>query len=402
MNSNSSLLDKNIEAIYPSKEALAAKLTGGRGLKIYLGIDPTSPEIHLGNAIALRKLREFQDAKHTVILLIGDFTGMIGDPSDKSAMRKKMTREELVSNAKEYKKQASSILEFSGKNPAKLEYNSRWLSKISLEETLELAGNFTVQQLVERDMFQKRISDNKPIGLHEFLYPLLQGYDSVAMDVDLEIGGTDQTFNMLMGRTLMKSIGKREKFVITLPLLEGTDGRKMSKSYKNTIGIAEQPDEMFGKIMSLKDELIIKYFDLCTDLSKEQINNISTQLQKKDVNPMDTKKDLAFEIVKLYHGSDKAKKAKEEFVKVFQEGKRSANIDVKKLPRPTKPISYASLATVSGGTASVSEAIRLAENKGLRVDGELINNPREEINKIDSDETIVDVGKRKSVKIVWK
>ena len=397
-----SLLDKNIEVAFPSKEALAAKLKSGRKLKIYLGIDPTSPEIHLGNAIALKKLREFQDENHSIILLIGDFTGLIGDPSDKTAMRQKMNREDLLKNAEKYKKQASSILKFSGKNPVKLEYNSRWLSKINLEETLELAGNFTVQQLIERDMFQKRISERKPIGLHEFLYPILQGYDSVAMNVDLEVGGTDQTFNMLVGRTLMKNIRKKEKFVVTMPLLEGTDGRKMSKSYGNTIGITEKPSEMYGKIMSLKDELIVKYFNLCTDLSKDRINKISTQLQMKAVNPMEAKKDLAFEIVKQYHGPSKAKEAQEEFVKVFQKGERSSVTREVTLEKSILPVSFASLATTSGTVSSISEAIRLAENKGLRMDGKLITNPREKIDKIDGDETIVDVGKRKSVKIVWK
>jgi tyrosyl-tRNA synthetase len=317
-------------------------------------------------------------------------------------MRKKMTREELLNNAEKYKKQASSILDFSGKNPAKLEYNSKWLSKISLEETLELAGNFTVQQLIERDMFRQRISDRKPIGLHEFLYPILQGYDSVVMNVDLEVGGTDQTFNMLVGRTLMKSIRGKEKFVVTLPLLEGTDGRKMSKSYDNTIGISERPNEMYGKIMSLKDELIVKYFNLCTDLSKEQINKIYTQLQMKAINPMDAKKDLALEIAKQYHGPSKAKEAQKEFVKVFQKGESSSVKREVTLEKSILPVSYASLAATSGATSSVSEAIRLAENRGLRIDGNLINKPREKINKIDRNETIVDVGRRKSVKIVWR
>ena len=229
------LLEKNIDSIYPSRDALEAKLKSDKQLKIYLGIDPTSPEIHIGNAIALWKLKEFQSAGHTVILLVGDFTGMVGDPSDKTATRKKLTREEVLTNAKTYKDQASKILNFSGKNPARLEFNSAWLSKLTFEDIIELSANFTVQQMIERDMFQKRLEEKKPIGIHEFLYPLMQGYDSVAMDIDIELGGTDQAFNMLIGRTLMKIIKSKEKFVLTLPLLEGTDGRKMSKSYDNTI-----------------------------------------------------------------------------------------------------------------------------------------------------------------------
>ncbi len=398
----STLLEKNIEAIYPSKKALSAKLRSGKMLKIYLGIDPTSPEIHIGNAIALWKLKEFQKLGHVVILLIGDFTGMIGDPSDKTAMRKKMSREEVLENTRGYKKQASKILDFTGKNPAKLEFNSDWLSKLSLEDLIELAGNFTVQQLIERDMFQKRISEERPIGLHEFLYPLLQGYDSVVMDIDIEIGGTDQTFNMLVGRTLVKKIKNKEKFVITLPLLPGPDRRKMSKSYDNTIGITEKPNQIFGKVMSLKDELIIKYFNLCTEFPKEKIEKIATQLQMRAINPMEVKKKLAFEVVKSYHGEKSAEKAQKEFTLVFQKGGRTRDIEVVEKPISILPKSYASLATIVKATPSVSEAVRLVKNKGLKFDGKLISEPRKKLTKPKSNQTIIDVGKRKSVKIIWR
>ena len=395
------ILESNIENIYPSKEALLRKLQSDNKLKVYLGIDATSPEIHIGHAVALWKLRRFQDAGQKVILLVGDFTGMIGDPSDKTAVRKKLSREEVLENAHQFKSQASRILNFSGKNPAGLEFNSRWLSKLSLEDLIELAGNFTVQQLIERDMFRKRLTERRPIGLHEFLYPILQGYDSVALDVDVEIGGSDQTFNMLIGRQLLKTLKNKEKFVISLPLLPGTNGKKMSKSENNIIGTEESPNEMYGKVMSLRDELTTKYFKLCTLLSKDEVTKIEEELAENKKNTMEAKKRLAFEIVKLYHGEKVAFAAQNEFVNVFQKGARSSNVVVVEKPRSILPTSYAKVATISGGTKSISEAIRLAENKGLKIDGKSINNAREKLVEPAGDETIIDIGKRKSIKIIW-
>jgi len=396
------LLERNIAAVYPSKDSLNKALEAKNILKIYLGIDPTSPEIHIGNAIALWKLKEFQDAGHLIILLIGDFTGRIGDPSDKSAMRKKLTQEEVRENAKAYQEQASKIINFSGKNPAKLAFNSQWLSKLNFEDIIELTANFTVQQMIERDMFQKRLQENKPIGLHEFLYPLMQGYDSVALDVDIEIGGTDQTFNMLVGRDLLKIMKNKEKFVLALPLLEGTDGRKMSKSYENTINLNDSPQNMYGKVMSLKDELIIKYFELCTPLSSKEIRALSEKLKSKSSNPMDIKKRLAFEITKIYYGDNKAKKAETEFSNVFQKGERTKDVETVKLDRSILPKSYAALANASGATPSVSSAISMAGNKGLKFDGEVINNPLEIVEEVNQPGTVIDIGKRKSVKIIWR
>ena len=402
MNSNNLILKRNIDSIYPSQDKLLTELQGKEKLKIYLGIDPTSPLIHIGNAIALWKLREFQNQGHQVILLIGDFTGMIGDPSDKSSLRKSLTQGEVNQNAKKYKEQASKIIDFSGTTPAKIEYNSKWLSKMSLAQLIDLSGNFTIQQLIERDMFQKRLSDKKPIGLHEFLYPILQGYDSVAMDVDVEIGGTDQTFNMLLGRNLLKVLKNKEKFVITLPLLEGVDGRKMSKSYNNTINISDNPNEMYGKIMSIKDELILKYFELCTDLTRDHVDKIKGQLDNKSVNPMEVKKKLALEIVRRYYPDRDSKAAEAEFAKVFQKGKRTTNLTEVTLSKSLLPVSIANLTRLSGGTASITEAINLAENKGLKLDGNIVNNPREDFTMLDSNETIIDIGKRKSFKISWE
>ena len=396
------LLKRNVDSIYPSKDSLEKKLSAKTNLKIYLGIDPTSPELHLGNAIALWKLKEFQDVGHRVTLLIGDFTGMIGDPSDKSSLRVTLSKKEVLDNAKEYKNQASKILKFSGNNPATLEFNSKWLSKLNFEDIIELTANFTVQQMIERDMFQKKLEDKKPIGIHEFLYPLMQGYDSVALDTDVEIGGTDQTFNMLIGRDLMKIVKNKEKFVLTIPLLEGTDGRKMSKSYGNTINLSDSPKNMYGKVMSIKDELIIKYFKLCTNTSETELEDISLQLENSSSNPMDIKKKLAFEITKTYHGATEAKKAEVEFSNVFQKGMRTKDIEVVELDRSILPKSYAALANASGATTSVSAAVSLAGNKGLRFNGVVISDPLEMVKKVSQTRTVIDIGKRKSVKIVWK
>ncbi|MCR4314043.1 MAG: tyrosine--tRNA ligase, partial [Candidatus Uhrbacteria bacterium] len=247
------LLTRGVEKIFPSREFLEARLKEGKQLSLYLGIDPTGPDLHIGHSIQLRKLRQFQDLGHKVILLIGDFTGMIGDPTDKSATRVRLTREQVLANAEKYKEQASKILDFGGKNPVELRYNSEWHAKLSLTEVLELAAHFTVPQMLARDMFKKRMQEGKDVYMHEFLYPLMQGYDSVAMDVDGEVGGNDQTFNMLAGRDLMKAMQGKEKFVIAGKLLADPTGKKMGKSEGNMITLGDSSDDMFGKIMSWTD-----------------------------------------------------------------------------------------------------------------------------------------------------
>lgn len=389
------LLIEHIEEIYPSKEELISQLKGGKKLKIYLGIDPTSSEIHLGHAIALWKLRQLQEAGHKVVLLVGDFTAMIGDPSDKEAIRKSLQREDVLANTVNFKKQASKILNFSGENSAKLEFNSQWLSKLTLDDLLKLAAKITVQQLSERYMFKKRLESGKPIGLHEFLYPLLQGYDSVAMEVDAELGGSDQTFNMLFGRTLLKSLKHKEKFVLTLPLLEGTDGQKMSKSYGNTINISDSSTDMFGKVMSLKDELIIKYFDLCTKVGPAQINKMSTQLSLKAINPMELKKNLAFEIVSIYHGEKSAQEAKKEFAKVFQDGIAPKGQQVF-LQSKIKTDAVTILENLSM-VKSKSEARRLIEQGGVYINGEKVGSLVDTF-LVDTG-TLVQIGKLRAVSV---
>ncbi len=393
------LLTRNIETIYPNKNALLKKLSGKNSLKIYLGIDPSSTKIHLGNAIALRKLKEFQNLGHKVILLIGDFTGMIGDPTDRNAVRKPLTRKEVLENANSYKSQAAKILDFSGKNPAEIAYNSHWLSKLTMEEVIKLSGHFTVKQMLERDMFQKRLAENKAIGLHEFLYPLLQGYDSVAMDVDIEIGGSDQTFNMLVGRQLMHDISGKEKFVLTLPLLEGTDGRKMSKSFNNSIDLTEAPNEMYGKIMSLKDSLVLKYFEMCTNISLSELAKKRKQI--KNDNPIEAKKSLAREIVGLYYDPKIALEAENEFEKVVQNKEMPSFIEEIELEKSILPKPYHYFLTEAGMCSSVSEADRVASQGGLTFDGQRVENVREMFNT-DKESVTVKVGKRAFKKLVFK
>lgn len=314
---NEELLSRGIANIYPSKEFLASKL-GGSKLSIYLGIDPTGPTLHLGHAIVIKKLRDFQKAGHRVILLMGDFTAMIGDPTDKGAARKQLTHKEVMSNLKNYKKQASALLSFSGKNKAEIKFNSKWLGKMNFEKVLSLASNMTVQQMLERDMFEKRMEEGKPIFLHEFIYPLMQGYDSVAMNVDVEIGGNDQTFNMLCGRDLMKVMKNKEKFVITMKLLEDNSGKKMGKTEGNMVALSDTGEEMYGKIMSWTDGLILPGFELCTDVSKEEMEELRRLLGEGVVNPRDLKMRLAKEIITIFQGEKKAKEAEEKFISTFQ------------------------------------------------------------------------------------
>lgn len=361
------ILDRNIAEVLPSRKAFEERLKKGP-VKIYLGIDPTSPEIHLGHAVVLWKLREFQDEGHKVILLIGDFTGMIGDPSGRDAARKKLTKEEVLENAKTYKEQVAKILNFERQNGAEIKFNSEWLIKLGFADILALTSNFTAQQILERDFFQVRLKENKPIYLHEFMYPLMQGYDSVAMEVDAEIGGTDQTFNMLVGRTLLEKLKSREKFVVTVPLLEGLDGRKMSKSFGNFIGIADTPGDMFGKVMSLKDDLITRYFELATKLSDEEIQSIKEGLQVNKLHPMDAKKKLAQEIVKLYHGEDEANKARQSFEEVFQKGATPGEVPVYEVKRDD--VDLAGVLVETGLVKSRSDAKRLIEQGGVEADGQ--------------------------------
>ena len=384
------LLSRGVQDVVP-KKGLMEKLHNGDKLKVYLGIDPTSTSISLGNAVPLRKLRDFQNAGHEVIFLVGSFTALIGDTSDKDAMRKPLTEKDIETNFHTYKEQASKILDFS---KAKIMYNGDWLSKLSFTNIVELAQQFTVQQMIERDMYQKRLKDGKPIGLHEFLYPLMQGYDSVHMEVDLEIGGNDQLFNMLAGRTLLRTYKDKEKFVLTTPLIEGTDGRKMSKSYGNTIDIMDVPNDMYGKVMSMADELIIKYFLLCTDVPLKEVDEVDKSLKAGD-NPRDAKMKLAREIVALYHSKEAGDLAEQEFINIFKKGGVPEDMPTFELSGDRNIIDLLDLCKLID---SRGDAKRLIQHGGVKVNDKKVDDPSATIH-LEKD-MVIQVGKRKFAKIV--
>ncbi len=312
--------ERGIDTVYPSREKFARALASGKRLRFYLGADPSRPDLHIGHAVVLRRMRILQEMGHEIIFLIGDYTGLIGDPTGRDASRKQMTHAEVLQNAETYKEQIKKILNFEGDNPTLLMFNSTWLSKLSFEDIIRLSANFTVQQMIERDMYQKRLQEGKPIYLHEFFYPLMQGYDSVAMEVDGEFGGTDQMFNMMAGRTLLSELKHKEKFVITGTLLVGNDGRKMSKSFNNTIALNDDAANMYGKVMSIHDDLIGSYLTLCTDVAMDEIKRIEADLKQSDkCNPRDVKMRLARTITAIYWGETAAAAAEQSFVRQFQE-----------------------------------------------------------------------------------
>ncbi len=312
------LLTRGVDKIYPSRKDLETVLRSGKKLKLYQGFDPTGSKLHIGHMAGLRKLAAWQELGHHVIFLIGDGTGQAGDPSGKTTAREKFhTQKELRENARDYVMQAKSIVKFDGKNPAKILYNGDWLNELKLVDILNIAENFSLQQLSERDLFQERMKKGETVNLREFLYPLLQGYDSVAMDVDLELGGSDQTFNMLCGRSLMKSMKKKDKFVMTIPLLADKSGRKIGKTEGNVIALDDKPEKIFGAIMSFPDEVIVQCFESLTTILFDKIKSIKTSLSNGD-NPMVAKKELAFSIVKDLHGKEAAEAAEQNFSNTFQ------------------------------------------------------------------------------------
>lgn len=313
------LLSRGIEKVYPSKDFLKSKMMKGERLTLYLGIDPTGPTLHIGHIIPILRLSKFQKMGHQIILLMGDFTAMIGDPTDKTATRKKLSHKDVLQNLKEYQNQASKFISFTGPNKALFKFNSEWLGKMNFTDVLELASQMTVQQMIERDMFAKRQAEGKPIYIHEFMYPLMQGYDSVAMDVDGEIGGNDQTFNMLAGRDLLKTLKNKEKFVISTKLLADSAGVKMGKTENNMVSLDQDHFEMFGKVMSWSDELIIPGFEIITDVPMGDIDSIKKSISEGK-NPRDFKIRLARELVSIYHGEEKAKIAEKAFEHTFAKG----------------------------------------------------------------------------------
>lgn len=387
------LLEKNVEEVI-EKESLIKKLKSGKQLRIKLGADPSRPDLHLGHAVVLRKLKEFQDLGHKIIFIIGDYTGIIGDPSGKSKTRPQLSAKEAKENARTYFKQVSQILDV---KKTEIRYNSEWFSKIKFIDILNLVSKFTAQRILERDDFTKRIKENQELGMNELLYPIMQAYDSVVLKADVEIGGTDQKFNMLTGRKLQKKMELPEQDVITMPLMIGLDGKnKMSKSLDNYIGITEKPDKMFGKIMSIPDDLIIHYFELGASAEKKEIDEIKNKLAGKNINPRDIKIQLAEEIVKLYHNKETAKKAKEEFIKVFSKKEFSDDIQIIKITEPIRDLVYVLLQMKV--VSSKSQAWRLIKQNAVEVNEKVIDNPKHQIEQND----IIRAGKKYFSKVIYE
>ena len=377
---------------FVSEEELLKKLSSKKSLKIKLGADPTAPDLHLGHAVVLEKLKDFQDLGHEIIFVIGDFTALIGDPSGRSKVRKALSKAEIEQNAKTYVSQVSKILDVS---KIQIRYNSEWLSKIDLSELIKIMSNFTIARIIERDDFSKRYKQNTPIYMHEFLYPLLQAYDSVAIGADVELGGTDQKFNLLLGREMQTLFSQEEQVIITLPLLVGTDGSlKMSKSYGNYIGITEDPITMYGKVMSIPDNLILDYFKLVLCYDDNKLSVISESL--KIENPMKLKMKLAKEIVTKYHSEEDSQKAEEMFTKVHREHSLPTELEeyIYKGPLQIKAFELINVLNLS---PSKSEAKRMILQGGLEVNGEKITDPFFTLNV--KNDMIIKLGKRKFVKI---
>jgi tyrosyl-tRNA synthetase len=389
------LLERGTEEII-IKKVLEKKLLAGKKLRIKFGIDPTGSVLHLGHAVPLRKLRQFQDLGHQVIFLIGDFTARIGDPTGKSATRKPMTDEEVRDNMKTYVKQAELILDM---KKVEIRYNSEWLEKMNFTELVQLASKVTFAQVAQRADFKERIKKDQDLSLQEFLYPVMQGYDSVVLKADVEIGGTDQKFNLLMGRQLQKRYNQPEQDVITCPLLEGlVGGDKMSKSLNNYIALTEKAEEMYGKIMSLSDSLIEKYFTLCTHFSLEEIDEIGKKI-RNGANPRDLKMKLAYEIVKIYHGEKKATEAQEYFIKTVQNKEVPDDIDEKKMGGGGA-IRFDRLFFEVGLVNSKGEAKRLIKENGLRIDGEALLDPNGSLELKHGKIFLLQRGKRQFIRLI--
>ncbi len=393
MDAITNLLTRGVDQVYPNRDALEKTLRSGKKLRLYQGFDPTGTQLHIGHAVGFRKLRQFQDLGHHVIFLVGDGTGLAGDPSGKMKARGRfMSRQELRENAKAYLMQASKIVRFDGENPVEILYNGDWLTELKLEDLLGIAQNFTVQQMIERDMYQVRMKAGDPINLREFLYPLLQGYDSVAMKVDLELGGSDQTFNMLAGRTLVKNMLGKEKFVMTTPLLADSKGVKIGKTEGNVIGLTDEPNEFYGKIMSLGDDAIVPCFTLLTDTALEVIEAMKKRMTAGE-NPMTYKKLLAHTLTQQFNDKDAADGAQNEFETRFQKGNlKEADLSV--LSRTSlggATILEASI--VAGLVQSKSEGRRLLDQSAIRVDDEVISDPKKMLSSVKTG-SVLKIGKK--------
>lgn len=362
------LLSRGVENIYPDRETLKKKLMSGERLRLYCGFDPNSPTLHIGHGITIKKLSHFQKLGHQVIFLFGDFTGQIGDP-DKLSVRQQITHKQVLNNLKGWKKQIKNIIDI---NKLEFKFNSKWLAKLNFTDLISIAKNFTAQQMMDRDMFKERIKIDRPVYLHEFFYPLMQAYDSVVMDVDLEIGGNDQTFNMLAGRTLMKAMKGKEKLVLTTKLLEDPTGKKMGKSEGNMIALTDSPEEMFGKVMSWTDGMIVPALEIITDVPMEMVRDVAAKLKDGSLNPRDAKLDLAYEVVKIYLGEAAAQKGRENFKRVVQNKEKPEEIPEIKINLPEEKIGVLDLFVAAGLAKSNGEVRRLIAEKALRIDDALI------------------------------
>ena len=394
------ILKSGVFEIKP-EDKLLEKLKRGKPLNIKLGVDPTAPDIHLGHAVPLRKLRAFQDLGHHVTLIIGDGTALIGDPSGRNSTRPQLTSEQVAANAQTYVDQAFKILD-----PEKttLRHNSEWLLSMGLEDLLKLSGYFTVARILERDDFTKRYNAKLPIGVHEFLYPIMQAYDSVVIKADVELGGTDQLFNLLAGRELMEKMGMEPQVCLTLPLLEGTDGvRKMSKSYGNYIGLTDEPADMFGKVMSIPDEIMVKYYRLASTLSVDEIDAIESGLADGSLHPNKVKRQLAANIVTAYYDEAAAKAAEEEFDRVFKQHEMPEDIPefaADLTPNEEGKVYLAKLLADAGLAKSAGEARRLIDGGGVKVNGVALPAKSYNVDPASLANGVIQVGKRKFVRLV--
>ncbi len=378
------------------EDDLIEKLKSGKKLTIKVGFDPTAPDLHVGHTVILRKMRQFQDLGHKVIFLIGDFTGKIGDPSGKNKTRPPLTNDEIKANAKTYEDQVLKVLD---PDKTTIDFNSRWGDKMSAADMIKLAAQSTVARMIERDDFSKRYKNNQPISIHEFLYPLMQGYDSVELEVDVELGGTDQKFNLLVGRDLQKNVGQSPQTIITLPLLEGLDGvKKMSKTEENYIGITEKADDIFGKTMSIPDEIMMKWFDLLSLRPLEEIKKVEKDI-KGGANPRDAKIDLAMELTTRFTSETEAEKAKDNFFKKFSSNELPSDIEEKEISYTDMP-ALPNLLKDLGMVGSTSEAIRLIEQGAVKIDQEKVTSKDQEV----SFETkkLIQIGKKKFLYVFSK
>lgn len=382
-------------------EELRAKLersaATGKPLKIKVGFDPSAPDIHIGHTVVMRKMKHFQDLGHTVVFLIGDFTGLIGDPSGKSKTRPQLTREEVEANAETYKRQVFKIL-----HPEKtvVDFNSRWLGALGSEGWIRLAAKYTVARMLERDDFKRRFGGHEPIAIHELLYPLAQAYDSVALETDFELGGTDQTFNLLVGRDIMREYELEPQVIMTVPLLEGLDGvEKMSKSLGNYVGITESPEEMFGKLMSISDQLMYRYYELLTDMSLAEIETLRQNVKNGSVHPMRAKMDLARKVVTDFHSDGEARRAEQSFESVFRKRELPEDMPEYSLPAEPRSLRISQLMVNSGLVSSKGEAARLLRQGAVKLDGVRIPADRD-LEHSPQGSYVLRVGKRRFLRIV--